>query len=76
MEPKTIEELRAVKCPHISAEDMIELGEFSGPVQSKSPTKRKHNSKPMLLVIDVRVQEEYPLFLKTKLTEQTSVERT
>ncbi|XP_076117916.1 TBC domain-containing protein kinase-like protein [Mytilus galloprovincialis] len=59
MEPKTIEELRAVKCPHISAEDMIELGEFSGPVQSKSPTKRKHNSKPMLLVIDVRVQEEF-----------------
>ena len=61
MEPISIEELRAVKCPHISAEDLIDLGELSGPVQSKSPTKRKQNSKPMLLVIDVRAQEEYLL---------------
>ena len=59
MEPISIEELRAVKCPHISAEDLIDLGELSGPVQTKSPTKRKQNSKPMLLVIDVRAQEEF-----------------
>lgn len=60
MEPFTLDELKREKCCRISAEDLIELGELSGPAQTKSPTKRKQNSKPMLLVIDVRSPEEYP----------------
>ncbi|KAK3099167.1 hypothetical protein FSP39_000436 [Pinctada imbricata] len=59
MEPIPVEELKTEKCPRISAEDLIELGELSGPSHTKSPTKRKQNSKPMLLVIDVRNQEDF-----------------
>lgn len=59
MEPIPIEELKREKVPRISAEDLIELGELTGPAHSKSPTKRKQNSKPMLLVVDVRGEDEF-----------------
>ena len=60
MEPISVEELKAEKCPRISAEDLVELGELSGPAFSRSPTKKRQNSKPMILMVDVRAQEEYP----------------
>ncbi|KAL5012862.1 hypothetical protein ScPMuIL_011413 [Solemya velum] len=59
MEAVSIEELKSEKCPRISAEDLIELGELAGPVNSRSPTKKKPTSKPKLLVIDVRMPEDY-----------------
>lgn len=55
----SLDELKSEKCVRISAEDLIELGELAGPAHSRSPTKRKTNSKPMLLSIDVRNPEEY-----------------
>jgi hypothetical protein len=63
MEPLKLDELKSEKCPRISAEDLMELGEFSGNGNSRSPTKKKPNTKPLLLVIDVRSPEEYPFVL-------------
>lgn len=60
MEPIKVEELKTEKCCRISAEDLIEMGELCGPSTSKSPTKRKPNSKPMIIVVDIRNPEEYP----------------
>lgn len=62
MEPIAIEELKAEKCPRISAEDMIELGEFLGAPLSRSPTKKRANSKPMIIIVDVRSADEYPFW--------------
>ncbi|PVD34294.1 hypothetical protein C0Q70_05563 [Pomacea canaliculata] len=59
MEPIAIEELKAEKCPRISAEDMIELGEFLGAPLSRSPTKKRANSKPMIIIVDVRSADEF-----------------
>ncbi|KAK6172384.1 hypothetical protein SNE40_016044 [Patella caerulea] len=59
MEPISIEELKSEKCPRISAEDLIELGELAGPRNTKSPTKKKQSGKPMILVIDVRNNDEF-----------------
>lgn len=66
MEAVSIEELKSEKCPRISAEDLIELGELAGPVNSRSPTKKMPTSKPKLVVIDVRMPEEYPLSIDNK----------
>ena len=66
MEPIKVEELKTEKCCRISAEDLIEMGELCGPSASKSPTKRKPNSKPMIIVVDIRNPEEYPwCFIKS-----------
>ncbi|XP_056010659.1 TBC domain-containing protein kinase-like protein [Ostrea edulis] len=59
MEPIKVEELKTEKCCRISAEDLIELGELCGPASSKSPTKRRPNSKPVIIVIDIRNPEDY-----------------
>ena len=68
MEPIKVEELKTEKCCRISAEDLIEMGELCGPSASKSPTKRKPNSKPMIIVVDIRNPEEYPwCFIKSVL---------
>ena len=61
MEPIPLEDLKAEKCPRISAEDLIELSEMSGPALSRSPTKKRESSKPKILIIDSRTQDEYPL---------------
>lgn len=61
MEPIPLEELKSEKYPRISAEDLIELGELAGSANSRSPTKKRQNSKPMILILDVRHHEEYPL---------------
>ena len=63
MEPLTLDELKSEKCPRISAEDLLELGELGGNMSSRSPTRKRGITKPMLLVIDVRPPEEYPLCL-------------
>lgn len=60
MEAMSIEELKGEKCPRISAEDLIELGELLGCASSRSPTKRRFNSKPMIVILDVRHYDEYP----------------
>ncbi|KAH9489035.1 hypothetical protein Btru_039677 [Bulinus truncatus] len=59
MEPISLEELKSEKYPRISAEDLIELGELAGSAYSRSPTKKRQNSKPMILILDVRHHEEY-----------------
>ncbi|XP_062592920.1 TBC domain-containing protein kinase-like protein, partial [Saccostrea cucullata] len=59
MEPIKVEELKSEKCCRISAEDLIELGELCGPASTRSPTKRRANSKPMIIVIDTRNPEDY-----------------
>ncbi|CAL1543296.1 unnamed protein product [Lymnaea stagnalis] len=59
MEPMSIEELKSEKCPRISAEDLIELGELAGSASSRSPTKKRQNSKPMILILDVRHHEDF-----------------
>ena len=58
-----MDELKGEKCPRISAEDLIELGELAGAGFSRSPTKKRQGSKPMIFIVDVRSQEEYPLVL-------------
>lgn len=49
-----IEELKLEKCPRISAEDLIDLGELRTASISRSPT-----AKPKLLVIDIRSAEDF-----------------
>ena len=60
MEPIPLDEIKSEKCPRISADDLMELGEFKGNANTRSPTKKKGTSKPMLVVIDVRGPDEYP----------------
>lgn len=60
MEPIPLEELKSEKCPRISAEDLIELSELKGQVNTKSPTKKRLNSKPLILIVDARTVDEYP----------------
>ena len=58
-----MDELKGEKCPRISAEDLVELGELAGAGFSRSPTKKRQGSKPMIFIVDVRSQEEYPLMI-------------
>lgn len=58
-DPIPLDELRSEKCPRISAEDLIELGEFNGNKNTQSSAKRGANTEPLLLVIDVRPSDEY-----------------
>ena len=67
MDPLTLDELKSEKCPRISAEDLIELAELRGTAFSTSPTKKRQTGKPAILIIDVRMMEEYPLFCKMLL---------
>jgi len=60
MDPIPPEELKAEKFPRISAEDLIELCELSGPSKSPNPAKSSKSSKPLIVVIDVRGEDEYP----------------
>jgi len=61
MEPIPAEELKGEKFPRISAEDLIELCELSGPSKAPNPAKSSKSSKPLIVVIDVRSEDEYPL---------------
>jgi len=71
MEPLTLEELKSEKCPRISAEDLLELGDYLGNGSTRSPTRKPGNQKPMLLVIDVRSPDEYPCTLFLRLMQLT-----
>ena len=61
MEPIAAEQLKAEKFPRISAEDLIELCELSGPSKAPNPAKPSKSAKPLIVVIDVRSDDEYPL---------------
>ncbi|XP_072112497.1 TBC domain-containing protein kinase-like protein [Mobula birostris] len=58
-EPIRLAELKAEMSPRISAEDLIDLCELSGPTSSKMPTKKTKSGKPKLLVVDIRNVEEF-----------------
>lgn len=60
MEPIPPEELKVEKFPRISAEDLMELCELSGPSKSPNPAKSSKSSKPFIVVVDVRPEDEYP----------------
>lgn len=55
-----MDDLKAEVSPRISAEDLIDLCELTGPSHSKTPVKKTKSSKPKLLVVDIRNSEEYP----------------
>jgi len=58
-EPIPLEELKADKVPRISAEDLIELAELAGVGSSRSPTKKRQSSKPEILIVDVRMADDF-----------------
>ncbi|KAJ1217516.1 hypothetical protein NDU88_005110, partial [Pleurodeles waltl] len=53
-EPIKLSELKAEQSPRISAEDLIDLCELTGP---KAIMKKSKSSKPKLLVVDIRNSE-------------------
>lgn len=59
-----MDDLKAEVSPRISAEDLIDLCELTGPSHAKTPVKKTKSSKPKLLVVDIRNSEEYPSNLK------------
>lgn len=64
-----MDDLKAEVSPRISAEDLIDLCELTGPSHSKTPVKKTKPSKPKLLVVDIRNSEEYPSNLSAGLAK-------
>lgn len=64
-----MDDLKAEVSPRISAEDLIDLCELTGPSHSKTPVKKTKSSKPKLLVVDIRNSEEYPSNLSANLAK-------
>ncbi|RMC13966.1 hypothetical protein DUI87_09050 [Hirundo rustica rustica] len=64
-----LDDLKAEASPRISAEDLIDLCELTGPSHSKTPVKKTKPSKPKLLVVDIRNSEEYPSNLSAGLAK-------
>jgi len=60
MEPIPLDELKSEKFSRISAEDLIELCELTGPTPGPSPTKRNKSTRPVIVIVDIRSEEEYP----------------
>ncbi|XP_006629962.2 TBC domain-containing protein kinase-like protein [Lepisosteus oculatus] len=58
-EPIKLSELKAELSPRISAEDLIDLCELTGPGHFKTPTKRIKSSKPKILAVDIRSSEDF-----------------
>uniref|UniRef100_A0A669QYY2 TBC domain-containing protein kinase-like protein n=1 Tax=Phasianus colchicus TaxID=9054 RepID=A0A669QYY2_PHACC len=54
-----LDDLKAEVSPRISAEDLIDLCELTGPSHSKTPIKKTKSSKPKLLVVDIRNSEDF-----------------
>uniref|UniRef100_A0A8C8RNL7 TBC domain-containing protein kinase-like protein n=1 Tax=Pelusios castaneus TaxID=367368 RepID=A0A8C8RNL7_9SAUR len=54
-----LNDLKAEGSPRISAEDLIDLCELTGPSHFKTPTKKTKSSKPKLLVVDIRNSEDF-----------------
>lgn len=59
-----LNDLKSEVSPRISAEDLIDLCDLTGPGHSKTPPKKTKSSKPKLLIVDIRNSEEYPSMLK------------
>ena len=68
MEPIPLDELKSEKFARISAEDLLELCELTGPSPGMSPSKRNKSSKPVIVIIDVRSEDEYPFTQIVRLT--------
>ncbi|XP_025064582.1 TBC domain-containing protein kinase-like protein isoform X5 [Alligator sinensis] len=58
-DPIKLDDLKAEVSPRISAEDLIDLCELTGPSHFKTPTKKAKSSKPKLLVVDIRNSEDF-----------------
>lgn len=58
-EPVDLSELKTEVSPRISAEDLIDLCELTGPIYSKTPPKKTKSGKPKLLVVDIRSSEDF-----------------
>ncbi|KAH0615901.1 hypothetical protein JD844_026521 [Phrynosoma platyrhinos] len=59
-----LNDLKSEVSPRISAEDLIDLCDLTGPGHFKTPPKKTKSSKPKLLIVDIRNSEEYPSKLK------------
>ncbi|TSK22507.1 TBC domain-containing protein kinase-like protein [Bagarius yarrelli] len=53
--------LKAELSPRISAEDLIDLCELTGPAHFKTPVKKAKAVKTKIVAVDIRSSEEYPL---------------
>ncbi|KAK3554124.1 hypothetical protein QTP70_019221, partial [Hemibagrus guttatus] len=60
-EPLKLSELKAEVSPRISAEDLIDLCELTGPAHFKTPVKRPKAVKTKIMAVDIRSNEEYLL---------------
>ncbi|XP_030643926.1 TBC domain-containing protein kinase-like protein [Chanos chanos] len=58
-EPLKLAELKAEVSPRISAEDLIELCELSGPAHFKTPVKKPKPGKAKILAVDIRGSEDF-----------------
>ncbi|XP_053358839.1 TBC domain-containing protein kinase-like protein [Clarias gariepinus] len=58
-EPLKLSELKAEVSPRISAEDLIDLCELTGPAQFKTPVKRPKAVKTKIVAVDIRSNEDF-----------------
>ncbi|XP_063955170.1 TBC domain-containing protein kinase-like protein [Lytechinus pictus] len=52
-------DLKEEVAPRISAEDLLELCDLRGSNSSHSPTKKNKNSKPIILIVDIRSSDDF-----------------
>ncbi|KAI5616871.1 TBC domain-containing protein kinase-like protein, partial [Silurus asotus] len=58
-EPLKLSELKAEVSPRISAEDLIDLCELTGPSHFKTPVKRPKAVKTKIIAVDIRSNEDF-----------------
>ncbi|XP_017575985.1 TBC domain-containing protein kinase-like protein isoform X1 [Pygocentrus nattereri] len=58
-EPLKLSELKAEISPRISAEDLIDLCELTGPAHFKTPVKRPKTVKTKIVAVDIRSSEDF-----------------
>uniref|UniRef100_A0A3B1KB17 TBC domain-containing protein kinase-like protein n=1 Tax=Astyanax mexicanus TaxID=7994 RepID=A0A3B1KB17_ASTMX len=58
-EPLKLSELKAEVSPRISAEDLIDLCELTGPAHFKTPVKRPKPVKTKIVAVDIRSSEDF-----------------
>ncbi|XP_026524440.1 TBC domain-containing protein kinase-like protein isoform X1 [Notechis scutatus] len=54
-----LNDLKSEVSPRISAEDLIDLCDLTGPGHSKTPTKKTKSTKPKLLIVDIRNSDDF-----------------
>ncbi|KAI0219641.1 TBC domain-containing protein kinase-like protein [Lamellibrachia satsuma] len=59
MDAVPLEELKSEVCPHISAEDLLDLCGLLGATNDQNPSKRTRCTKPRILVVDVRSYDDF-----------------